>query len=101
MWAAAYCRKIALDRQYLDTEKAESIVGLNRAEQKFEAILGTQNADTLFNEVVWDDELQHDLESHCLLQHLDQHGDYLVSEERKLTAETFTIELHSRNMAWC
>ena len=47
--------------------------------------------------VKWDDELQHDLESYCLLQHLDQHGDYLVSEKRKLAAETFTIELLSRN----
>jgi len=32
-----------------------------------------------------------------LLQHLDQHGDYLVSEKRKLAAETFTIELLSQN----
>ena len=47
--------------------------------------------------VKWDDELQQDLESYCLLQHLDQHGDYLVSEKRKLAAETFTIELLSRN----
>jgi len=61
-------QKIALDGQYLDSEKAESIVGLNRAEQKLEAILGTQNADTLFNEVVWDDGLAPGLGTHSSLQ---------------------------------
>jgi len=41
---------------------------LNRAEQKFEAILGTPNADTLFNEVVWDDGLTPSLGTRSSLQ---------------------------------
>lgn len=56
------------------------------------------NSECKGDEVIkWDDELQHDLESHGLLQHPDQHGAYLVSEESKLTAETFTIKFLSRN----
>ena len=33
-------QKIALDGQYLDSEKAKSIVGLTITEQKFKEILG-------------------------------------------------------------
>ena len=42
-------QKIALDGQYLDSEKAKSIVGLNITEQKFKEIPGNvPNAEMCF-----------------------------------------------------
>ena len=76
-------------------------LGVDAAYDRFEGMSASHvvwSSESKGDEVVkWDDELQQDLESYCLLQHLDQHGDYLVSEKRKLAAETFTIELLSRN----